>query len=116
MPWSKALGELATTFRNNTAKLLKALPENQTTKSNAIKTEDLRIDVHQSSKDPNKATARIQANAQAKDPAVKEYIKSGNKGSGGHKGTHKNIAEIPFDRKSFDADDFEQKIRNARKG
>lgn len=95
-------------------KITKILPENMTTRSNAVKTIDLCVDVHQSSKDPNKAVAKIQANAQAKDNAVKDYIKSGNKG-GGHKGTHKNIAEIPFDRTSFDVDDFTSKIENARK-
>lgn len=85
-----------------------------TTRSNAIKTVDIRVDVHQSSQDPNKAVAKVQTNAQAKDTAVKEYIKSGNKGDG-HKGTHKNIIEIPFDRTSFDVDDFTSKLENARK-
>lgn len=74
----------------------------------------LRVDIHQESKDINKAVAKIQPNAQADDNAVKDYIKSGNKG-GDHKGTHKNITEIPFDRTSFDVDDFTKKIENARK-
>ncbi|KAI9930757.1 hypothetical protein ASPWEDRAFT_39643 [Aspergillus wentii DTO 134E9] len=114
MPWKTALSELAQVVRNNVEKVTKILPDNLTTRSNAVKTVDLRVDVHQSSKDPNRAVAKIQANAQAKDSAVKDYIKSGNKG-GGHKGTHKNIAEIPFDRTSFDVDDFTSKIENARK-
>ncbi|KAH7347079.1 hypothetical protein BKA66DRAFT_576433 [Pyrenochaeta sp. MPI-SDFR-AT-0127] len=113
MAWKQVLGELATASRKNMNKLLQALPENITTKSNTVKTADLRIDVHQDSKDPNKAVAKIQANSQAKDQAVKDFIKSGNKG-GGHKGTHKNIAEIPFDRSSFDIDDFEKKIKDSR--
>jgi hypothetical protein len=53
-----------------------------TTRSNTVKTVDLRIDVHQDSKEPNKTVAKVQANTQAKDNAVKDYIKSGNKGSG----------------------------------
>jgi hypothetical protein len=107
MAWKQVLEALALNTRRSKDKLLQALPE-------TVKTVDLRIDVHQNSKDPNKAVAKIQANSQAKDPAVKDFIKSGNKG-GGHKGTHKNIAEIPFDRSTFDMDDFEQKIRNSRR-
>lgn len=114
MPWKTVLAELSQAVRNNVDKLTKVLPDNLTTRSNAVKTLDLRIDVHQDSKDPNKAVARVQANAQAKDNAVKDYIKSGNKGSG-HKGTHKNITEIPFDRTSFDVDDFVSQIESARK-
>lgn len=104
---------LAVNARRNKDKLLQAIPGNLTTKSNTVKTTDLRIDVHQSSTDPNQAVAKIQANSQAKDQAVKDFIKSGNKGSG-HKGTHKNVAIIPFDRSNFDMDDFEEKIRKSR--
>ncbi|GAD96396.1 predicted protein [Paecilomyces variotii No. 5] len=114
MPWKKVLSELSQTVRTNTDKITKAIPENLTTKSNAVKTQDLRIDIHQDSKNINRAVAKIQANAQAEDNAVKDYIKSGNKGDG-HKGTHKTIAEIPFDRTEFDVDDFTSKIQNARK-
>lgn len=114
MPWKTALAELSQAVRNNVDKLTKVLPDNLTTRSNAVKTLDLRIDVHQDSKDPNKAVAKVQANAQAKDNAVKDYIKSGNKGSG-HKGTHKNITEIPFDRTSFDLDDFVSQIESTQK-
>ncbi|KAJ5399327.1 hypothetical protein N7465_009816 [Penicillium sp. CMV-2018d] len=114
MPWKTVLAELSQAVRNNVDKLTKSLPDNLTTRSNAVKTVDLRIDVHQDSKNPNKAVAKIQANAQAKDNAVKDYIKSGNKGSG-HKGTHKNVTEIPFDRTSFDLDDFVSQIENSRK-
>jgi hypothetical protein len=113
MGWKHVLGELASTARNNKAKLLQAIPENLTTKSNAVKTADLRIDIHQSSTDPNMAVAKNQANTQAKDQAVKDFITSGNKG-GGHKGTDKNVAVIPFDRSTFDMDDFEKKILDSR--
>ncbi|KKZ65441.1 hypothetical protein EMCG_08731 [[Emmonsia] crescens] len=95
-------------------KLLKVLPDNARTKSNVIKTKNLRVDVHQNSKNPNLAVAKIQANAQADDNSVKNFINSGNKGDGGHKGTHKNIIEIPFDRTSFDVNDFVGKIEKAR--
>lgn len=114
MSWKTVLAELSQAVRNNVDKLTKVLPDNLTTRSNAVKTLDLRIDVHQDSKDPNKAVAKVQANAEAKDNAVKDYIKSGNKGSS-HKGTHKNITEIPFDRTSFDVDDFVSQIESARK-
>ncbi|KAH9872757.1 hypothetical protein J1614_005151 [Plenodomus biglobosus] len=113
MGWRSVLTELATGARKNSAKLVQALPENLTTRSNAIKTNDLRIDIHQDRTNPDKAVAKIQANSQAKDQAVKDFIKSGNKGSG-HKGTHKNIAEIPFSRSNFDIDDFEKKILGSR--
>lgn len=113
MPWKTVLSELSQAVRNNVDKITKILPDNLTTRRNAVKTVDLRIDVHQESKTPTKAVAKVQANAQAKDNAVKDYIKSGNK-CGGHKGTHKNITEILFDRTS-DVDDFISKIENARK-
>ena len=71
------------------------------------------IDVHQDSKDSNKAVAKIQANSQAQDQAVKDFIKSGNKGSG-HKGTHKTIAEIPLDRSKFHLGDFQDKNLGSR--
>jgi catalase (peroxidase I) len=101
MGWKQALDMLALNARRNKDKLLQAIPENLTTRSNTVKTADLRIDVHQSSTDPNKAVAKIQANSQAKDQAVKDFIKSGNK-------------VIPFDRSNFDMDDFEHKIRKSR--
>ncbi|OJD19319.1 hypothetical protein AJ78_00678 [Emergomyces pasteurianus Ep9510] len=114
MPWNVVLEELANAVRNNVDKLLETLPDNVQAKSNVIKTKNLRVDVHQNSKNPNLAVAKIQANAQAEDKAVKNFINSGNKGDGGHKGTHKNIIEIPFDRTSFDVEDFVGKIEKAR--
>ncbi|KAK2812445.1 hypothetical protein FQN50_001446 [Emmonsiellopsis sp. PD_5] len=113
MAWKTVLSDLANAVRNNYGKLLKVLPDNAITQSNVIKTKNLRVDVHQNSKNPNLAVAKIQANAQADDNAVKTFIRSGNKGVG-HKGTHKNIIEIPFDRTSFDLEDFTSKIENAR--
>ncbi|OJD21450.1 hypothetical protein ACJ73_07206 [Blastomyces percursus] len=112
MAWKTVLTELATAVRNNYDKLLKVLPDNAITKSNVIKTKNLRVDVHHNSKNPNLAVAKIQANAQADDSAVKTFINSGNRGDG-HKGTHKNIIEIPFDRTSFDVEDFAGKIEKA---
>ncbi|KAL4950824.1 hypothetical protein BDW69DRAFT_171269 [Aspergillus filifer] len=54
----------------------------------AVKTQDLRLDVHRNSKDPTKATGIIQANREATDWTVIEF----NKGStGGHAGTHQVI-------------------------
>ena len=100
MPWKTVLAELATAARKNMDKILQVLPENLTMRSNAVKTADLRIDIHQCSTDANKVVAKIQANSQAEDQAVKAFIKSGNKG-GGHKGTHKNIAEISFGRRRY---------------
>jgi len=54
------------------------------TKNNVIKTDDLRVDLHKDSSDENKAVAKLQANTQAKDQGVKDYIKSrGNQGGVG---------------------------------
>ena len=113
MGWRTVLKELADIARANTDKLTKKLPDGATSKSNVIKTTNLRVDVHQYSKDANKALAKVQANAGATDASVKDYIKSGNKGSGSHKGTHKVITEIAFDRTAFDAEDFAKKIEEA---
>lgn len=107
------LKELADSTRTSTEKLIRALPDGATSKSNVVKTPNLRVDIHQDSKDPDKAVAKIQANSGAPDRAVQNYIKSGNKGSGGHKGTHKNIVEIPFNRTDFDVDEFAKKIEDA---
>ena len=110
----KILKELADTARKNADKLVKPLPDNVTSKSNVVKTTNLRIDIHQSSTDPDKAVARIQANAEATDKTVQNYIKSGNKGGpGSHKGTHKNITEIQFKRADFDVEEFAKKIEDA---
>jgi hypothetical protein len=110
----KVLKELAESARKNAEKLVKPLPDNVTSKSNVVKTINLRIDVHQSSTDPNKAVAKVQANAEATDKTVQNYINSGSKGgSGSHRGTHKNIVEIQFDREAFDVEDFARQIEDA---
>ena len=99
---SKAIGKLTAEF-----------PDNVTTKDNVIKTDDLRIDLHKNVQYPDWAIARIQANTKAKDPGVKDFIKKGNKGSGSHSGTHKNIAEIQFDRTNLDAEAFKAQVMEA---
>ncbi len=109
----KALSSKVNT--KNVIKLTAEFPENVTTKSNVIKTDDLRIDLTKNITYPDWVTAKVQANTQAKDHGVKDFIKSGNKGSGSHSGTHKNIIEISFDRKNFDADDFKRQIEQAYK-
>ena len=114
MSWKTVLDQLSQAVWNNVDKITKILPDNLTTRSNAVKTVNLRIDVHQNSKEPNKTVTKIQANTQAKDNTAKDYIKSRNKG-GGHKRTHKNITKIPFNRTSFDVDDFMSKIKNTHK-
>ncbi|KZF21170.1 hypothetical protein L228DRAFT_240047 [Xylona heveae TC161] len=114
MPWKAAIAELSEAVRSHVESITNNLTESFATKNNVVHTKDLRIDVHGDPKHPTKAVARIQENAQAKDHAVKDFIRTGNKGDG-HKGTHKIIAEIPFDRENFDVDDFISKIENARK-
>lgn len=99
----------------NIGKLTAEFPDNVTTKNNVIKTDDLRIDVHKNISYPDWATAKIQANTQAKDSGVKDFIKKGNKGSGSHSGTHKNITEIQFDRTNFNEKDFKTQIEQAYK-
>ena len=62
--------------------------------ANAVKTRDLRLDVHKNTKDPAMATGIIQANSEATDKSVKDFIKGK---TGGHRGTHQVIGEkIPF--------------------
>lgn len=109
----KALSSKVNT--KNIVKLTAEFPDNVTTKSNVIKTDDLRIDLTKNITYPDWVTAKVQANTQAKDHGVKDFIKTGNKGSGSHSGTHKNIIEIPYDRKNFNADDFKHQIEQAYK-
>ena len=56
----------------------------------AVKTQDLHFDVHKNTQDANMATGIIQANSEAKNKAVKGFIKCS---TGGHKGTHQVIGE-----------------------
>lgn len=99
----------------NISKLTAEFPDNVTTKDNVVKTDDLRIDVHKNISYPDWATAKVQANTKAKDSGVKDFIKRGNKGSGSHSGTHKNIVEIQFDRTNFDAEAFKTQVEQAYK-
>lgn len=57
--------------------------DNATSKS-AIKTKDLRFDVHRNTQDATMATDIIQANSQATDNTVKEFIKGQNWGPPWH--------------------------------
>lgn len=84
MTWKKVLTELVQVVRSNADKFTKAFPENITTKS-AVKTKNLRIDVHQVPSEPDKAVAKIWGNAGADDPAVRDFIRSKGKDSDGHK-------------------------------
>lgn len=95
------------------AKLTAEFPDNVTTKNNVVKTDDLRIDVHKNIHYPDWCTAKIQANTNAKDCGVKDFIKKGNKGSGSHSGTHKIIAEIQYDRTNFDGEYFKAQVTEA---
>jgi len=60
------------------------------TSKTAIKTQDLRLDVHRNTQDPTMATGIVQANSEATDKTVKDFIK---KKTGGHRGTHQVIGE-----------------------
>jgi hypothetical protein len=88
---SKAAFEsLAKKIRDN-ADSLKNLtfPDGATSKT-AVKTQDLRFDVHRNTQDPTMATGIIQANSEATDRTVKEFIKGR---TGGHAGTHQVIGQ-----------------------
>lgn len=81
---------LAKKIREN-ADSVKALQfaDNATSKT-AVKTKDLRLDVHRNTQDATMATGIIQANSQATDNTVKEFIKGK---TGGHSGTHQVIGQ-----------------------
>jgi hypothetical protein len=55
-----------------------------------VKTRDLRLDVHKNSKDPEMVTGIIQANSEATDKSIEDFIKGK---TGGHRGTHHVIGE-----------------------
>ncbi|KAL9128643.1 MAG: hypothetical protein Q9175_007484 [Cornicularia normoerica] len=113
MGMKKALETLAKQVPNKTKALTSGFSESVTTKNNVISTQDLRIDLHKDPKNENQAIAKVHANTQATDQGVKDFIKTGNKGSGSHSGTHKVIATIKIDQANFNAADLEQKILNA---
>lgn len=92
---SKALSKLTTA-----QKFVFEWGESSTSRSNVIKTTDLRCDIHRNLSYPGWAVARIQVNKGAKDHGAKEFLKKGNKGA--HKTTHKNLAEITFSQSDFD--------------
>lgn len=92
---------------------LKPLPDGATSKSNVVKITDLRVGIHQDSKDSNKAVTKVQVNAGATDKSVQCDIKPGNKGSGGHKETHENITEILFNQTDLKVDNFAKRIEDA---
>lgn len=88
---SKAAFEgLAKKIREN-ADSLKTLtfPDDATSKT-AVKTRDLRLDVHRNTQDPTMATGIIQANSEATDKTVKDFIKGK---TAGHRGTHQVIGQ-----------------------
>jgi hypothetical protein len=73
--------------------------ESSTSRSNIIKTDDLRCDIHKDLSYPGYAIAKIQVNKGAKDAGAKDFLKKRNKGS--HKKTHKKLAEIRFPQSDF---------------
>ena len=85
--------------------------ESSTSRSNIVRTADLRIDVHKDFSNPGYAVAKLQVNKEAKDPAAKEFLKKGNKGA--HKTTHKNLAEIRYSQVNFDEGEFARQIAEA---
>lgn len=56
----------------------------------AVRTADLRFDVHKSTENQFMATGIIQANSEAKDKSVRKFLKGK---TGGHRGTHQIIGE-----------------------
>ncbi|KAF4635104.1 hypothetical protein G7Y89_g2990 [Cudoniella acicularis] len=84
------LAALAQKVRESPEKLKNLTFADATASLTAVKTEDLRFDVHKNTQNPNMATGIIQANSEAKNKAVKGFIKGS---SGGHKGTHQIIGE-----------------------
>ncbi|TVY85523.1 hypothetical protein LSUE1_G000381 [Lachnellula suecica] len=84
------LAALAQKVRESPEKLRNLTFADTTTSLTAIKTEDLRFDVHRNTQNPSMATGIIQANSEAKNKAVKGFIKGS---SSGHKGTHQIIGD-----------------------
>jgi hypothetical protein len=97
----------------NANKLVFEWGETTTSKSNVLKTTELRVDVHRDFSRPGYAIAKIQVNKGAKDPGAKDFLRKGNKGS--HKTTHKNLAEIRFSQVEFNEEDFKRQIADAWK-
>ena len=85
-----AVDGLAKKIRDNADTLRNLTFAEATTSKTALKTKDLRLDVHRNTQDPSMATGIVQANSEATDRTVKDFIK---KKTGGHKGTHQVIGE-----------------------
>lgn len=108
---SKAVfGALAKKIREDPDKLKNLQFPDASSSLTVIKTKDLRLDVHKNTKDPSMATGIVQANTEATDKTVKDFIKKKNKGP--HKGTHKVIGEkIRFGLKeNFDVEKVAEEI------
>jgi hypothetical protein len=86
----KAFAALGKKARDNDELLKNLIFADGTTSKTAIKTPDLRLDVHRNTNDPRKATGIVQANSEATDKTVKDFVKGS---TGGHKGTHQVIGE-----------------------
>ncbi len=56
--------------------------------TNVVKSKNARIDVSPHPVNKNMSITKVHANREATDQGIKKFMKSGNKGSGGHKGTH----------------------------
>jgi hypothetical protein len=81
---------LADKIRENPAALQNLTFADASSSVTAVKTRDLRLDVHKNTQDPNMATGIIQANSEAKDKTVKAFIKGM---TGSHRGTHQVIGQ-----------------------
>jgi hypothetical protein len=81
---------LAQKVRESPDKLKSLKFADATTSKTAVKTQDLRFDVHRNTQNPTMATGIIQANSEAQNKAVKSFIKGH---TVGHKGTHQVIGE-----------------------
>lgn len=81
---------LAKKIRDNSESLKNLQFADASTSKTAVRTTDLRLDVHRNTKDSTMATGIIQANSQATDKTVKAFIKGK---TGGHSGTHQVIGQ-----------------------
>lgn len=89
----KCLTSLAQALRQNGDKMKNLSFAPGTTAVTAVKTVDLRLDVHPSSTKEGEATGIIQINTEATNHQVKNLMKGK---TGGHKGTHQVIEKIKF--------------------
>ena len=84
------LAGLARKVRENPDKLKNLVFADAQTSQTTVKTQDLRLDVHENTTNPNMATGIIQANSQAENKAVRNFLKGS---TCSHKGTHQIIGE-----------------------